>query len=821
MKKIYFLFFIVLSFVCSAQNPADVAQNFGVSPGFSDDVYSIALQPDGKMILGGSFFSYKGVLENKVVRLNSDGSKDSTFSSGTGFNGIVYSIILQPDGKIIVGGSFTFYNGVAENRIVRLNSNGSKDSTFSVGTGFNSEVRSIVLQNDGKIIVGGFFTSYNGITENSILRLNSNGDRDSSFYDGGGFNSGVYAIALQVDGKVIVGGGTFNNGSGSSIFRRLNSNGTVDGDFNTGTSVNDQVQSIVLQPDGKIIIGGIFTLYNGINENRIIRLNVNGTKDTTFSTGTGFSGGVRSIVMQPDGKIIVGGGFTSYKAVVENRIIRLNSNGSKDTGFNSGTGFNNPVFSIALQTDGKIIVGGNFNLYNGLPENRIVLLNSNGVKDTTFNTGMGINGVVQTIAVQPDGKKIIGGSFISYNGVTENYIIRLNSNGTKDTTFNTGIGFNDRVLSVTLQPDGKMIVAGDFTSFNGVTENRVIRLNSNGIKDTTFNSGSGFIAGSVLSIDLQTDGKIIVGGDFYSYNGIVEYNIVRLNNDGTKDTSFITGTGFNFKVQSIVLQPDGKMIVGGDFNSYNGVTENRIVRLNSNGTKDASFSTGSGFNTTVHSIALQIDGKIIVSGFFTSYNGVAENYLVRLNGNGTKDATFSPGTSVNNQVLSIALQPNGKIILGGFFTSYNGITENYIIRLNSNGTKDTAFNTGVGFNSAVHLIALQADGKIVLGGSFTSYKAISSSAYLITLYGDSVLSNEEFLNQNDIALFPNPTQNTLNVVGLNYTVKTVSIYNLHGKLIYENTNGNTAIDVSNLTHGLYFTKITTEKGVFTKKFLKE
>jgi uncharacterized delta-60 repeat protein len=263
------------------------------------------------------------------------------------------------------------------------------------------------------------------------------------------------------------------------------------------------------------------------------------------------------------------------------------------------------------------------------------------------------------------------------------------------------------------------------------------------------------------------------------------------------------------------------MIVGGDFYTYNGVNVNYMVRLNSNGTIDTTFNTGLGFNSSVQSIALQADGKIIVAGFFTSYNGVTVNRIVRLNSNGTIDATFTTGLGVDNLVQSIVIQPDGKIIMGGFFTFYNGTTENYLVRLNSNGTKDTTFNTGTGFNYEVYTIALKSDGKIVLGGYFTSYKSIFTSANLITLYGNSVLSNEEFLNTNDIILWPNPTNNAINISGLNEPIISVNIYSLKGELIYEKTDYHNSIDVSTLASGIYFTKILTENGVFSRKFMKE
>jgi len=382
-----------------------------------------------------------------------------------------------------------------------------------------------------------------------------------------------------------------------------------------------------------------------------------------------------------------------------------------------------------------------------------------------------------------------------------------------------GSGFNATVNAIALQADGKIFVGGWFNSYNGVTENYLIRLNANGTKDATFNTGTGFNA-VVRATALQTDGKILVGGSFTSYNGVTENHLIRLNADGTKDATFSTGTGFNAIVFAIALQADGKILVGGFFTAYNGVTENHLIRLNADGTKDATFNTGTGFNAFVRAIVPQADGKILVGGGFNSYNGVTENRIIRLNADGTKDATFNTGTGFNNWVNAIAPQADGKILVGGQFTSYKGVTENGIIPLNADGTKDAAFNTGTGFNAFVMTIAPQVNGKILVGGAFSSYNSNNSSAMLIALYTGNVLSINEFTNSNTIALWPNPTKAILNINSLfNDTISIVKIYDLQGKLVMEFSNN--SINVSALSNGLYFVKIVTDKGEQTKKFLKE
>ena len=259
------------------------------------------------------------------------------------------------------------------------------------------------------------------------------------------------------------------------------------------------------------------------------------------------------------------------------------------------------------------------------------------------------------------------------------------------------------------------------------------------------NIGTGFNF-EVRAVRSQPDGKILVGGAFDSFNGTSTVRIARLNADGTLDNTFTTGTGFNTTVNSVDVQPDGKILVGGIFTSFNGTsTVNRIARLNTNGALDNTFNTGTGFNDEVISVDVQPDGKILVGGFFSSFNGTSTvNRIARLNADGTLDNTFNTGTGFNNTVNSVYVQPDGKILVGGVFTSFNGTNDvNRIAQLNANGTLDAAFttNTGAGLSNSVwnDAVDIQAGtGNILVGGIFTRTNNISSNA--ITSFLNNAIS---------------------------------------------------------------------------------
>ena len=394
-----------------------------------------------------------------------------------------------------------------------------------------------------------------------------------------------------------------------------------------------------------------------------------------------------------------------------NSVVALLGGGVNDLDFfsNIGTGAGSSIASIAVQSDGKILVGGSFSAFDGVTSGALARLNNDGTLDADFSANVGSGGSYQsevtsgvyesrysvtTVAPQPDGKILVGGNFTSFNGTTINRIVRLNSDGTRDTAFTTNIGtgtnFNPRTIAI--QPDGKILVGGVFTTFNGATVNRIVRLNSDGTRDTAFttNTGTGADSG-VSSIAVQSDGKIILGGDFSTFNGTTANDIVRLNSNGTIDTAFLsnTGTGSNTYVRSIAIQSDGKILVGGAFTSFNGTTANRIVRLNSDGTRDTAFTTNNGTGIdqvgsfSIFSIAVQSGGKILLGGRFNSFDGTTANDIARLNSDGTLDTAFitNTGTGANNDVIEIAIQPDGKIVVGGYFTGFGGYPANRIARL--------------------------------------------------------------------------------------------------------------------------------------------
>ena len=341
--------------------------------------------------------------------------------------------------------------------------------------------------------------------------------------------------------------------------------GTIDTAFDP--NANARVRAIAIQSDGKIVIGGDFISVGGTSRNRIARLNTDGSLDTGFDPNANDE--IRAIAIQSDGKIVIGGVFTTVGGTTRNRIARLNTDGTLDTGFNPDA--NSEVNTIAIQSDGKIVIGGTFTTLGGVTRNRIARINTDGTLDTGFDPNA--SSTIRAIAIQSDGRIVIGGFFTTVGGVTRNNIARLNTDGSLDTGFDPNA--NPIVTRLAIQSDGKIVISGTFTTVGGVTRNRIARLNTDGTLDTGFNPNAG---STVNAITIQSDGKIIIGGFFTTVGGVTRNRIARLNTDGTLDTGFDPNAGG--EVNAIAIQSDGKIVIGGVFTTVGGTTRNRIARLN-------------------------------------------------------------------------------------------------------------------------------------------------------------------------------------------------------------------------------------------------
>ena len=518
---------------------------------------------------------------------------------------------------------------------------------------------------------------------------------------------------------------------------------------------------------------------------------------------------------------------------------------------------NSVVSLMDTQSNGKIIIVGSFTKYNSITCLNIARLNT----DLTLDTGFVVTGsipanyrpydmkVIKTTG--PDYNKILlVGNFDGYNGGTNGRgIIRLNPNGTVDTSFNsayTGLnkgvsGSNSQIRTCFIFPAGhplagKILIGGMFTKYNNYEANKLALLNADGSFDTssTFNTkintiinplpiqaSKGFTS-SPQAIGVQGDGKIIIGGYFNWYNGLNKLHILRLNIDGSHDNTFNPYTGanpgiltnptFGPYINKLVVQPDNKIIIAGQFTHYNNSSSNNLARLMANGTLDATFAIGTGFNNNVINPSTATKGlvrdlildtgnssdwKLYACGDFTGYQGVAVNEIVRIN------CTLSPGTNNN-------IGPNSFILSGG----------------GPNGTN----------NGTVWSMKRQNDGKIIIGGLFTTYDIFSAlnvtrifpsnpsgQARTSTVYYESEPEIDLFA-ENEVVIYPNPTTGIIRfkTESLLDEKVSVSVFTNLGQKVFEKANLDKEVDnldLSHLTKGTYFISFSSTTKTITKTLL--
>jgi uncharacterized delta-60 repeat protein len=490
-----------------------------------------------------------------------------------------------------------------------------------------------------------------------------------------------------------------------------------DGDVTFNSSgISGDVLAVALQTNGSIVAAGNFTGVNGIPRNHFARFNGDGSLDQDFLTGlSGADGSVNAAVVQSDGHILLGGVFGNVDSVVRNRIARVGLDGSLDTSFSPGSGADNSVFSIAETFAGatrQIYVGGAFTAFNGSATPGLVRLNDNGTLDTSF-TSTGANGIVYAIAVYPTnsvfaGKVLIGGSFIAVNGIAETNIARLNADGTLDTNFVVTVDGIVRALAI--QNDQAAVIGGEFTHVNGTAAARVARLNTDGTVDTAFASAMapGF-DDTVNEIAMQADNRIVVVGQFLNANGLTRHHITRLLPSGAADPTINFGDGANGAINAVAVQPIDQMIViGGAFTQYNDQPAPHLTRIYGGSITGSGAFEFTSADYTVNENGLQAAITVRRTGGTSGPNSDGT-------GNVTVQFITTPGTAVpgvNYTPVSTSISfPPGEVLE----TAFVPILDDQVIT--SNKTVDMALSSpsdpaGLGDQTNAVLTIINTDNAI-------------------------------------------------------------------------------------------------------------
>jgi uncharacterized delta-60 repeat protein len=831
-----------LSLNAARNATATFTSNFNQTKGFNAAVTGFIKQASGKYVVSGYFTSYQGVTANYIARLNANGTLDTTFNSGgSGFDNAAGTLVQDSSGNIYVGGAFTTYNGIAynANRFAKLDSNGNLlvaktgNVNGSTGNGFSGQVTVLKIDSSGNIWAGGSFSNYYGGnvsagSVNHIAKLTPDGTltkiyTGDSFASptGNGFNSTVQSIVFDSSNNAWIGGGFItyygtNFGGGAYVannanaIAKLNSLGVlqtikigdVAGALTNGFGSGNNVYSMAFDSLNNLWVGGSFTTYYGggsgtsnnanniakilssgslgvINSSDIATATGNGTLQQIFSLGVDISNNVYAVTFTtPQNFAYVGNALTPIGGPV-----RISSSGVASASFGAGnttSGWN----AVWPQSDGSIFIGGT--------RGGIQKLTSSGAIDPSFNQGFGFNAIVNAAAIQTSGKIIVVGNFNYFNGYPTPYIARLNTDGTLDTTFNSGgSGFNSSVSSLTIDPSGNIWAGGAFTNYNGVSNNanHIAKLTSNGALaiirtgDIPATNGNGFNGSNLYSLVVDPTGSYIwAGGNFTTYYGGGATGAAQNSNyvakiklsDGSltlinsSDTSSATGNGLisGSSVYAIKFDAGGGVYIGGFFsNSYIGGVQkyvNNILKLNAtNGAFQTITSgdtyvsgSGNGFSASVYTLNIDSSGNVWAGGAFGSYYGGSTtnfpSHLAKLSSTGV---FISLPVTFDNYVSAIDFDSSGHVWLAGSFTAINGVSysANYIAKLDAGGNplyvnvNDTnGYNGNNGFSSSTSTarghIVFDSSGRLILFGSFLSYKTTLAN-YIFRMNPDGTESN--------------------------------------------------------------------------------
>jgi uncharacterized delta-60 repeat protein len=759
------------------------------NPEANSYVYKTRVFPDGAILVSGSFTSIGGQPRNHYARLRADGSVDAAFHNASPTRDVL-AIEVQPDGKALIGGMGTQGNG----GLLRLNADGSVDAGFvdAASSGLPL-IRAIALQPDGRILIAGTFTVIGGQPRTNLARLNANGTLDPSF-DAGALAASTQFIndlSVQADGRIVV--------AGYGTLLRLLPSGQADTSAPLPSMATDaSVYAAELQADGKLLVGGGYGMkLDGIDRGTLVRLNTDGSVDTSFLPNA--KGDIQSIIRDGSGNIVIAGIAGSVGSTLHRGMVRLTADGSVDPSFMIPETSATPIYDVALQGDGKLVLGAHFEQINGLARKFIARLHPDGRLDNGASGALSVTprvseggsaspaaaqsvneGAKASFTFTPDPGRALasvagcGDGIRSGNAYVTGWVY---ADCTVSASFvpEANVVFdpapNANVESIRIQADGRILAGGWFTRIGGRDRLKVARLDpSDGSAEADFADGTGIYqsgntGGSVVyAVAVQPDGKVLFGG---------EKGLTRNNADGSRDAAFSAALGPDAYVEKVIVQPDGGILVAGR-QLLAGAAAANLIRLRANGSLDNGFNAdfGTPDEISIYAMLLEPDGRILVGG-----GSVGGGYLGRLNADGSlqkifpasssiSDVTalhrlddgryligafaridFGDGSPVDSQIVrmlpsgardpafvarvdggyggvkSIAVQPDGNILIGGGFRTIDGVVRPNLARLRANGVLDESFDSRP--NTWVKDIALQTDGKIVIAGYFSQISGFS------------------------------------------------------------------------------------------------
>ena len=707
---------------------------------------SMAVQPDGKVIIAGGTFSYvNSVPRNNLARLNPDGSLDLTFNPD--IKGVVARVAVDPSsGNIYIGGLFSSVGGVARNHLAKLSSAGVVDPAWNPNP--DQLITALKLDGAGNVFVAGPFTTIGGQSRMNLAKISASGTgaADPTWNPNpsgsGGANGFVNNFALDGLGNIYV-GGRFDaiGGLPRVSIAKLSTSGTGAADPNwcacmqPGATVN----AVVVEPgSGSIFIGGSFSTLGGRNRANIAKLAPSGTLPTFMPDGTVIPGtivdatwdpgaffGVNSLFADGSGSLYAAGSFTTIGGVARRFLAKLSTSGSGavDPAWNPNPSSN---MVLVLGASGlNVFVGGFLSTIGGQVRGGLAVLDgSSGAVQTNWPNTYS-PGFVTAIAKDPSNRTILGGTFQVMGDFTTVRLglARLNADGTLDAAWDprptTSALFANGASISALASDaaGDVYVGGSFDFVGGQARNNVAKLSGagSGAADSTWSPNAN---GSVGAVVLDGSGSVFLGGAFTTIGGQARNRVAKVAASGAGAPDATFDPNANGQVNAIAIDSAGSIFVGGAFTTIGGLGRNRLAKLSlSTGAADPVWNPAA--DNGVNALALDGAGALYAGGSFVSIGGQSRNRIAKLSASGTGAVDAAWNANANGTVKALVIGPNRMLYVAGLFSTIGGRGRTGVALLpyGAGGAADSVWNANA---SGAGALAIDAAGNLHVGGSFSS-----------------------------------------------------------------------------------------------------
>ena len=650
------------------------------------DKVNDAIVVGDSIYLGGTLTRFAGQPVKNLIKIDKVTCElDTAFSQADGPSSQVFAL-AHHEGFVYLGGQFSTYRGAAAQFLARVSdSSGELDTAFTQATGFNSAVKTLLVDGEA-LFAGGQFTTYRGGAATRIAKiLLADGSLDPAFAVTGA-NSTVEKI-IKAGSSIYVGGQftTFGGATALRIAKVDPTTGAVDAVFSSNDGASGIVSSLAFDDEGLFAVGG-FTSYRGENFDGVVKIDLlSGVPLVAFTFGVNDAFLLKNAVTSGDSLYVVGS-LTTYAGAPAPGIVKVNrQTGALDSNFTFESGFGSVNYPDWIQVvDGALMVGGGFAFYGGVAANGLAKFDlATGIIDRAFTVDAKFGGFYP-LAIAGQGDSIyLGGGFSNYRDQTVESLIKVDaSTGDLDTTFSQNPGAGGWVRSLALR-GSSLYAGGSFTTYRGTGVNRLIKVDATtGVMDAAFSAGGG--PNSTVFALIAGDTGLYIGGSFTDYRGDAQADSVTLVDyaSGGAVGGFVNPGGTSGSVYALA-RDSGSLYIGGGLTNYGGSAVQRIAKIDaSTGALDATFTTASGFDSTVEFIAADARG-VYVAGRFTNYRGVNAKRLVRLDATtGDLDASFGPAEKANGDMASLLLR-DSEVWVCGYSEAYGGEDAYYVYRLGS------------------------------------------------------------------------------------------------------------------------------------------